>query len=527
MELKAVDQDKLMIQTEDKTSKLQDSLNQWLPWMQRIANYSTEREEVMTELRDLKRELKIIKTTQQLSSENDIALLQKQVKELLDAKSDLYGITLSINEDLDRIKANMKDIKPLIQKKRDNMDHTRLKEVEEKIRENESMSCELQDRLERVESHLVDYGSIENICKTKTETISKRFEVSLQDLDFKMTKKLRDEAKRLEDFRKDHDEQRKQILKREAIEEKVRIYVKKSTEEVAEKCREELSSEHTQSRHVRLLEDEGINQAVAKALKSTKILSDIKELYDITHNLKEKLEGKLEGMKKKLIDAEKEYGGCKVMIATLRKRIEKTRDDGVRELEKVHKRMDELTGDKARGQKINVENIIKGVNTKIDETLKVRYNSQQEYPPKKQSIRNQQHQERGNTGMTFKKDNYSRKPCWYGANYCRKNCYFAHPESSKGSSHPRKENPDLDMSGNDGMKDNSHGMTSRNIQGRNQMNKDSSDARECKPHRCCGSPQCHSGNGKPPCHRVICTFQEKEHIGHSRNLNGGTSSSFH
>ncbi len=202
----------------------------------------------------------------------------------------------------------------------------------------------------------MDYGSIENICKTKTETISKRFEVSLQDLDFKMTKKLRDEAKRLEDFRKDHDEQRKRILKREAIEDIVRTYVKKSTEEVAEKCREELSSEHTQSRHVlRLLEDESVNQAVAKVLKSTKILSDIKELSDITHNLKEKLEGnleqKVEGMKKKLIDAEKEYGGCKVMIATLRKRIEKTRDDGVRELEKVHKRMDELTGDKARGQK--------------------------------------------------------------------------------------------------------------------------------------------------------------------------------
>ncbi len=56
----------------------------------------------MTELRDLKHELKIIKTTQQLNSENDIALLQKQVKELLDAIFSLYGIILSINGDLDK-----------------------------------------------------------------------------------------------------------------------------------------------------------------------------------------------------------------------------------------------------------------------------------------------------------------------------------------------------------------------------------------------------------------------------------------
>ena len=188
----------------DYTEKLQADMSSWIPVMKRLSNYDMERQELLEELRKLKTEVIQIKKTQELFSDKDVELLKKQVKELLDAKSDLYAKQLVTTTAIQKLQAQeRKGSKDFINssKKLTSQEITLLKSLDATTTIHDKALEEINERIDRFEDHLFDPELLKTEYRKELADCSKRTDITLEALEVRLNRKSQETEKKIAEIK--------------------------------------------------------------------------------------------------------------------------------------------------------------------------------------------------------------------------------------------------------------------------------------------------------------------------------------
>lgn len=274
----------------EASEKLQAEFSQCIPIIKRLANYEVEKQDTNDEIRKLKAEITQMRKTQELSNK-DIQLLQNQVKELLDVKCELQGTQLAQDAAIQKLQdqhtkssKNSKDSSGTQRKQETNL----LKSLDATTTIHDKSIQEIEARIERIEEHLLDPDLLEKAYKKELTDHSRRTDVSIEEIELKLNKKLNEEATKRQEINKQIELHKKDIAKIEKLEKNIQT-LKESQEDQIKKA--QLNNQ--------IIDTQKIEKLVMNAISTEPIMNEFQDCTSkMIKEVKEELQSRMEKIHK-------------------------------------------------------------------------------------------------------------------------------------------------------------------------------------------------------------------------------------